>query len=522
MRRPLQAGLFEARSIGLLLGVLVILLAPLPARGQGGPPPPVEDVYLTKKEALRRIFVDGERVDGTILELRVEEKRRIEERQGRRLFEKGFVVYRGVRADGEVTGYAIITEEIGKYQPITFVVGVQPDGSVERVAVMVYRESHGSEVKRRRFLAQFDDKSLSDPIRQSRDIINVAGATLSVRSITRGVRKVLVTVDETLLSERRRKDLVWKALLKAGQDGLGPAPEGALREARYAMGTVLEMIAFPVDSAGSPIDPSRVREAVCAAYDEVERIEGLLSTWREHSEVSRINRAAGGEPVPVSSDTIACLVAARSAADRSGGTFDPTRVDGGFSAIEIDPKRGTARLARPGLSLDLGGIGKGYALDRAGAALRAHGVPSALLSFGGQLLAVGPPPAAYADAWVAAVRSPEAHAGALGLYRLRVGSIATSATYERGGHIIDPRSGRAPVGRRAVTVFADSATEADALSTAIFVGGRALAARLTERNPSLAALVLEPGETLPSEVRGRRAPQLVWPALATSPGGPPR
>ncbi|MHC4390430.1 MAG: FAD:protein FMN transferase [Planctomycetota bacterium] len=501
---------FAAWPVGLLLGVLAVLLASLPVRGQGGPAPPVEDVYLSKKEALRRIFADGERVEGTILELRGEEKRRIEERQGRRMFEKGFVVYRGARADGEVTGYAIITEAIGKYQPITFVVGVQPDGSVERVAVMVYRESHGSEVKRRRFLAQFDEKSLSDPIRQNRDIINVTGATLSVRSITRGVRKVLVTIDEAFLSERRRQDLVWKTLLKAEQDGLGPAPEGALREARYAMGTVLEVIAFPVDSAGAPIDPSRVREAVCAAYDEVERLEGLLSTWREHSEVSRINRAAGGEPVPVSPDTIACLAAARSAAERSGGAFDPTRVDGGFSAIEIDSKRGTARLARPGLSLDLGGIGKGYALDRAGAALRARGVHSALLSFGGQLLAVGPPPAAHADAWVA---------GALGLYRLRVGSIATSATSERGGHIIDPRSGQALVGRRAVTVFADSATEADALSTAIFVGGCALAARLTEQSPSLAALVLEPGETLPREVRGSGAPHLIRPAKAALPGG---
>ncbi len=84
-----------------------------------------------------------------------------------------------------------MTEEVGKYRPITFMVGVTPDFVVRDVAVLIYRESRGGDVKRRRFLDQYRGKSLRDPIDVHRDIINISGATISVRSLNAGVKRVL-------------------------------------------------------------------------------------------------------------------------------------------------------------------------------------------------------------------------------------------------------------------------------------------------------------------------------------------
>ena len=84
-----------------------------------------------------------------------------------------------------------MTEEVGKYRPITFMVGVTPQLTVRDVAVMVYRESRGGDVKRKRFLSQYRGKSTRDPIDVGRDIINISGATISVRSVNAGVKRVL-------------------------------------------------------------------------------------------------------------------------------------------------------------------------------------------------------------------------------------------------------------------------------------------------------------------------------------------
>jgi hypothetical protein len=95
------------------------------------------------------------------------------------------------RKDGKILGYAVIVEEIGKHRPITFVVGARPDGGVQDVALMVYREPYGGEVHNRRFLAQYRGKNLTAPLLPFRDIRNITGATLSAEAIGRGVRKAL-------------------------------------------------------------------------------------------------------------------------------------------------------------------------------------------------------------------------------------------------------------------------------------------------------------------------------------------
>jgi Na+-translocating ferredoxin:NAD+ oxidoreductase RnfG subunit len=104
-------------------------------------------------------------------------------------------IYSGFK-QGVPQGRAVITEEIGKFKPITFIVKVSNEGKVEKVEVMVYREAVGSEVRRERFTRQFRGKSGKDPVRINRDILNVTGATMSTQAMAAGVKKVLTLLDE--------------------------------------------------------------------------------------------------------------------------------------------------------------------------------------------------------------------------------------------------------------------------------------------------------------------------------------
>jgi Na+-translocating ferredoxin:NAD+ oxidoreductase RnfG subunit len=157
-------------------------------------------VLLTLEEALEEVFPGHGRVEALTWRPTAEQRARLEATLGRRLYEPRYEILEVWRG-GEIMGYGVVTEERGKYRPITFLVGVTPDFHVRDAAVMVYRESRGGEVARRRFLGQYRGKSASDPIRINRDIVNVSGATISVRSVNAGVRKVLAVV-EAWASER--------------------------------------------------------------------------------------------------------------------------------------------------------------------------------------------------------------------------------------------------------------------------------------------------------------------------------
>jgi Na+-translocating ferredoxin:NAD+ oxidoreductase RnfG subunit len=103
------------------------------------------------------------------------------------------------RRGGEMIGYAIVCEEIGRDRPITFIVAANPDGSVKDVAVMAYRETRGGEVRYPAFTRQFKSKSLKNPIQGQGDIRNITGATLSVRAMATGVRKALAVIQLTVM-----------------------------------------------------------------------------------------------------------------------------------------------------------------------------------------------------------------------------------------------------------------------------------------------------------------------------------
>ncbi|MDA0745284.1 MAG: FMN-binding protein [bacterium] len=180
------------RPFLLCLFLLLALLIPVNAQSQDESPdgPEAITVYLTPEEALQKAFPNADTVWSETWIPTPAERKRIERKLGWRLDEPDFTVYHGL-VNGQPAGYALITEQVGLYKPITFIVKTDPKGHVESVWVMVYRESRGGEVRRQRFLSQYRKKMLDSPIRINRDIIGITGATLSVRALNAGVKKVL-------------------------------------------------------------------------------------------------------------------------------------------------------------------------------------------------------------------------------------------------------------------------------------------------------------------------------------------
>ena len=169
-----------------------------------------EGVFIAEADAPKAVFHDA---DGfTRVEIAVTPERRDEVAAALggmlpSVWEDRWIVVRAARG-GTPVGRAFIVEEIGKHRPITFVVGLRPDRSVEDVAVMAYREAYGGEIASRRFLRQYAGKRPGDDLRSPQGITNVAGATLSVEAASRAVCKaqaIAATLDAEAASETAPK-----------------------------------------------------------------------------------------------------------------------------------------------------------------------------------------------------------------------------------------------------------------------------------------------------------------------------
>lgn len=156
------------------------------------------EVYLTEEEALKLMFPKSDRIKKDLLRVSTDKKMIIEERIGWKFPEDSFEVYVG-ETGTQVDGYALVQNTIGKHKPMTYMVGVDAQGRVSNVELLVFREARGSEVRTKRFNVQYEGKTALDPVRINKDIINISGATMSVRSISAGVKRVLVLVDEFYL-----------------------------------------------------------------------------------------------------------------------------------------------------------------------------------------------------------------------------------------------------------------------------------------------------------------------------------
>ena len=151
------------------------------------------EVFMTEEDAVKIMLPKSERIRKEVIRLSQEKKDMIEQRIGWKFPEESFELYIGETGD-RIDGYAMVHNTIGKHKHMTYMVGVDAKGACSNVELLVVREAKGAEVGRKRFNVQYEGKTVFDPIRINKDIINISGATMSVRSISAGVKRVLVLV----------------------------------------------------------------------------------------------------------------------------------------------------------------------------------------------------------------------------------------------------------------------------------------------------------------------------------------
>jgi FAD:protein FMN transferase len=286
-----------------------------------------------------------------------------------------------------------------------------------------------------------------------------------------------------------------------------PEPAHLVERARVSMGSQLRLSAWTSQEATAVA-------AFDAVFAEFDRLESLMSIWREGSDVVRLNAAAGDHAVPVSVETREVLAAAREVSDWTHGKFDvtfgalsdlwkfdhdqdntipdPAAIRARLALIDyrfvtVDDRSGTAFVTRKGARVHLGGIGKGYAIDRAIALLRSKGLGDFMIQAGGDLYVSG----RKGDRpWKLGIADPrDASGGSFATIELSNATLSTSGDYERFflkdgrryHHLLDPDAGMPAMACRSVTIVADSALLADGLSTGAFILGPEEGMALIER-----------------------------------------
>ncbi|HET6612752.1 MAG TPA: FAD:protein FMN transferase [Kofleriaceae bacterium] len=261
-----------------------------------------------------------------------------------------------------------------------------------------------------------------------------------------------------------------------------------------------------------------------AALDELRRVDKLMSSWLPGSDVSKINAAAGKRAVKVSPEVLKVILKAQVVAQKTGGAFDITvgafhglwkfgedrdgsipspeavkeRVEKvGYRDVIVNRRRRTVKLRRRGMRITLGGIAKGYAVDRVVAIMRKRGFADFIIQVGGDLYASG----RRGDrAWRVGIRDPRGdRASTFAVAEIENRTFSTSGDYERGfvkdgvryHHILDPETGRPARKSRSVTVLAKDAFTADAWSTSLFVLGAERGMKIVEAMPDVEAVIVD-------------------------------
>jgi thiamine biosynthesis lipoprotein len=299
------------------------------------------------------------------------------------------------------------------------------------------------------------------------------------------------------------------------------APERVAVEDK-AMGTHLLLAAYTSDAH----DEAALRSMFAKAFAEIKRLEGLMTTWRDDSEVSRINAAAGKARVTVGAETLAVIEKSVWMSERSEGVFDVTfeamhglwkfdqdleeKVPQGvdveaarklidFRRIKIDHDARTVMLERPGMRMSLGGIAKGYAVDAAARVLRGEGLEAFFVRAGGDLFVQGKKP--DGAPFHVGVRDPRGRDAddCFAMLPVEDHAFSTAGDYERSfvkdgkryHHIIDPRTGFPATASRSVTIWAGDAFTADAIDDAVFILGPKKGLELVESLPDTGAVIVD-------------------------------
>jgi thiamine biosynthesis lipoprotein len=294
------------------------------------------------------------------------------------------------------------------------------------------------------------------------------------------------------------------------------ASAGLVERSRVSMGTEVRVSAWTTDEAGAVTAFARV-------FDEFDRLDALMSMWKEGSDVLRINASAGKGAVPVSTEVREVLHASQEVSDWTAGKFDVTfaalsglwkfdqDIDGriptrseiaprlpliDYRELRIDDRAGTVGLARAGMAVNLGGIGKGYAIDRAVTILRGAGLSDFMIQSGGDLFVAG---RRGERPWRVGIQDPRGAPNTLfAAIELTDASFSTSGDYERFfirdghryHHILDPDTGEPASRSRSVTIMAKSATASDGLSTGVFILGGDEGMALIERLPEVEGVIV--------------------------------
>lgn len=242
------------------------------------------------------------------------------------------------------------------------------------------------------------------------------------------------------------------------------------------------------------------RQASAAAFRDLDRLENTLSRYIESSDIARANRIARGECVAITDDTLECLLIAadismvtRRAFDPAYASVRPAELAADLPPFTVDPDAHTLTSLAERLHLDLGAVGKGFALDRMAEVLHDWGITSGTLNAGGSsLLALEAPPSPTERGWDVGLGEGHGHR----TIPLLGSSLSGSGTAVKGAHLIDPRTGQPALRTTRVWALASTAAQADALSTAFFVMHEAEIAALCAAHPSLGAGIAAAGEEL--------------------------
>ena len=308
-------------------------------------------------------------------------------------------------------------------------------------------------------------------------------------------------------------------------------PPKEIKRVKLLMGTKVEITAQGKNEA-------IMEAAVNKGFDEIERLEKKFSRFEPDSVVSRINQNAGQSPVQVDSEVFGLIEKSVAFCNASNGAFEITilPVLSLWKYNDADPRppgsqeiqeklnlvdcqkivlkkdQNLVFLPDPGMAIDLGGIAKGYAADKAAQKLRQNGVSAGIVNAGGNLTVFG----GTGKGIAIGVRDPRQRGKVLAKIYITDGAISTSGDYERFfiyngvrySHIIDPRTGYPARGVESVTVFAENGADADAWSTALFVLGSDQGLKILAGKPGLQALFIdESGKKIMSPGLSQR---LVW------------
>lgn len=268
-------------------------------------------------------------------------------------------------------------------------------------------------------------------------------------------------------------------------------------------------------------DKAQGNAAIEAVFAEMRRVDEGMSTYKPTSELSIVNARAAQEPIKISAELFDLLATALDYSRITDGAFDITYASVGYMYdfrrhvhpdekqiaaalpgidyrhVELDKKNSTVHFARPGVRIDLGGIGKGHAVDRGIAILQARGIDHALVTAGGDSRIIGD---RFGQPWVVGIRHPDRKDEVIARIPLEDAALSTSGDYERyfdrNGvryhHIIDPKTGHSASKVRSATIIGPTATRTDGLSKTAFVLGPEKAIEIYNRLDDIDAVLVTP------------------------------